>query len=171
MHRHRNVMQSRRSWLGSRGPAIYRCLTRSWALTRWSGVLFLRAVASWPAGRISYRKGWDYIRNVPNVPIIPITCCMGWTFHWLTPPTCFWVFFEKCECLVNPVFKLCMTKSPIKPFCRRPCLINTLHSQLGTFDSVLVETSKEDNLSWALKVHCVWIGLQTCYCQYVGCSV
>ena len=98
-------------------------------------------------GTYQLQKGVRLHTKRPKCPDNSHNLLYGLNFPLIDPSNLFLGFFEKCECLVNPVFKLCMTKSPIKPFCRRPCLINTLHSQLGTFDSVLVETSKEDNLS------------------------
>lgn len=69
-HRHGNVMHSRRSWLRGRGPETCRCSTRSWALTRWSGVQCQRATTCWSAGRISYRKGWGYTGAASSVPVL-----------------------------------------------------------------------------------------------------
>lgn len=123
-------------------------------------------------GTYQLQKGVRLHTKRPKCPYNSHNLLYELNFPLIDPLNCFNLsFFEKCECLLNPVFKLCMTKSLIKPFCRRTCLINTLHSQLSSLYSVLDETSKEDNFSWGLKVHCVWIGLSTCYCQYVRCNI
>lgn len=115
-------------------------------------------------GTYQLQKGVRLHTKRPKCPYISHNLLYGLNFPLIGPLNCFNLsFFEKCECLVNPGFKLCMTKSLMKPFCRHTCLINILHSQLSTYDSVLDMTGKEDNFSWGLKVHYVWIGLRITY--------